>query len=33
MVAGGEETGQEGKLGEGEWEIQAFSCGMTKSQG
>lgn len=31
MVARGERSGGMGKIGEGEWEIQAFSYGMSKS--
>ena len=31
IVAKGERT-QDGQMGEGDWEIQASSCGMNKSQ-
>ena len=33
MAAIGEESGEDGKMGEGEWEIQASSYGVNKSRG
>ena len=32
MIGRGEVGGELGKMGEGEWEIQASNYGMTKSQ-